>query len=220
MVKTARMLLNTTVVKDEEVRRRSFGPVRLATYPSPAGWEDQRETLYDPRTFGFSRSWECPCGRIKGRKSELLICDVCGVRIGSARELRRRRFGHIELAARIAHPMSNGAAIGVIPVLPIAYRCDRGEEDLNYLYSRVLAANARVRCAPDPASQDAVGDLRQSVAELYCNEWLDAPCRYRGRVVRSLAYYLVCDPGASLRMLGTHLAALGMTLSMPEKAWE
>jgi hypothetical protein len=50
------------------------------------------------------------------------ICDRCGVKV-TTRQERRRRFGHIDLPAPVAHPLGDGAElIGAVPVLPAAFR--------------------------------------------------------------------------------------------------
>ncbi|MCH8209860.1 MAG: DNA-directed RNA polymerase subunit beta', partial [Planctomycetes bacterium] len=54
------------------------------------------------RIFGPERDWECACGKYKGTKHKGIICDRCGVKVTHSR-VRRKRMGHINLAAPIVH---------------------------------------------------------------------------------------------------------------------
>jgi DNA-directed RNA polymerase subunit beta' len=46
--------------------------------------------------------WECACGKYKGTKYKGIICDRCGVKVTHSR-VRRKRMGHINLAAPVVH---------------------------------------------------------------------------------------------------------------------
>ncbi|MFP3937002.1 MAG: DNA-directed RNA polymerase subunit beta', partial [Phycisphaerae bacterium] len=46
--------------------------------------------------------WECACGKYKGTKHKGIICDRCGVKVTHSR-VRRKRMGHINLAAPTVH---------------------------------------------------------------------------------------------------------------------
>ena len=48
------------------------------------------------------KDWECACGKYRGMKYKGMICDRCGVKITHSR-VRRKRMGHIELAAPVVH---------------------------------------------------------------------------------------------------------------------
>ncbi|MGH7151784.1 MAG: DNA-directed RNA polymerase subunit beta', partial [Planctomycetota bacterium] len=52
--------------------------------------------------FGPEKDWECFCGKYKGIKHKGIVCDKCGVMITHSR-VRRKRMGHINLAAPVAH---------------------------------------------------------------------------------------------------------------------
>ncbi|MFQ5425182.1 MAG: DNA-directed RNA polymerase subunit beta', partial [Phycisphaerae bacterium] len=54
------------------------------------------------RIFGPERDWECFCGKYKGTKHKGMICERCGVKVTHSR-VRRKRMGHINLAAPIVH---------------------------------------------------------------------------------------------------------------------
>jgi len=47
-------------------------------------------------------SYQCHCGKLKGKQYEGLKCPNCGVEILPS-SVRRERFGHIELATPVAH---------------------------------------------------------------------------------------------------------------------
>ncbi|MEC8818216.1 MAG: DNA-directed RNA polymerase subunit beta', partial [Planctomycetota bacterium] len=61
-----------------------------------------RDGLFCERIFGPERDYECACGKYKGTKYKGIICDRCGVKVTHSR-VRRKRMGHINLAAPIVH---------------------------------------------------------------------------------------------------------------------
>ncbi|MGQ0633037.1 MAG: hypothetical protein ACT4QC_00350 [Planctomycetaceae bacterium] len=76
-----------------------------------------RDTLDDQRIFGPLRTLECACGMYRGVEHRGLICDRCGVKVASP-EVRRTRFGHVELDIEITRPFDPDARLSVWPVLP------------------------------------------------------------------------------------------------------
>ncbi|MHC4451483.1 MAG: DNA-directed RNA polymerase subunit beta', partial [Planctomycetota bacterium] len=62
----------------------------------------EKDGLFCERIFGPERDWECACGKYKGIKHKGIICDRCGVKVTHSR-VRRKRMGHISLAAPIVH---------------------------------------------------------------------------------------------------------------------
>src|SRR5207302_3054221 len=52
--------------------------------------------------FGPEKDWECACGKYRGMKYKGMICAPCGVKVTHSR-VRRKRMGHIELAAPVVH---------------------------------------------------------------------------------------------------------------------
>src|SRR5262249_27564567 len=46
--------------------------------------------------------WECSCGKYRGMKYKGMVCDRCQVKVTHSR-VRRKRMGHIELAAPVVH---------------------------------------------------------------------------------------------------------------------
>ena len=54
------------------------------------------------RIFGPTRNYRCSCGNYVGARSEGLICGYCGVLV-TKKEVRRERWGHINLAVPIVN---------------------------------------------------------------------------------------------------------------------
>jgi hypothetical protein len=108
-----------------EIRSWSFGALR-ARRVATSGWQeykwrDQRGTLNDQGIFGPMRDCECACGKYTGAKFRGMICDVCGVKLTSP-TVRRERFGHIDLASEIQHPLAvEGHLLAAVPVLPAEF---------------------------------------------------------------------------------------------------
>ena len=202
------MPIHLEMVDGDEVLRRSFGLVREASFPCPQEREQRRGTLFDPAIFGPERDWECACGAMAGKEHKDSICSFCGVRVGHARSLRETRFGHVVLREAVAHPMFEGCSIDVLPVLPIAYRTDTGEADLDYLYSRVVRAASPREKKTRGSDREVADSVSQAVAALFENEKLERPIVAEGRVVKSLSYYACSDPASSLREVGVFLFAM------------
>jgi hypothetical protein len=204
------MSLSFEVLARHEVMSRSFGLVSDPTFPCPEHWAERRHTLFEPGAFGPERDFTCACGKYQGEASLGVICDACGVRVGHSRRMRRSRFGHIFLREAVPHPLLSGTQIDILPVIPIAYRQDTGERDLDYLYSRVLRANqppgTGALVPDDPAGNPA--SLADTVRELFDNESRSQPVLFRGWAVRSLRHYGFESPSTSMDDLGTFLFAL------------
>ncbi|MHC4931982.1 MAG: DNA-directed RNA polymerase subunit beta', partial [Planctomycetota bacterium] len=65
-------------------------------------YRSEKDGLFCERIFGPERDWECACGKYKGIKHKGIICDRCGVKVTHSR-VRRKRMGHISLAAPVVH---------------------------------------------------------------------------------------------------------------------
>ncbi|MCK4658907.1 MAG: DNA-directed RNA polymerase subunit beta', partial [Phycisphaerae bacterium] len=76
------------VKKPETINYRTYRP--------------EKDGLFCERIFGPERDWECACGKYKGTKHKGIICDRCGVKVTHSR-VRRKRMGHINLAAPVVH---------------------------------------------------------------------------------------------------------------------
>ncbi len=86
----------------EEIRSWSYGEVRKPETINYRTYRPEKDGLFCERIFGPEKDWECFCGKYKGIKYKGIVCDRCGVEITMSR-VRRRRMGHINLAAPTAH---------------------------------------------------------------------------------------------------------------------
>ncbi len=86
----------------EEVRSWSYGEVKKPETINYRTYRPEKDGLFCERIFGPERDWECFCGKYKGIKYKGIVCDRCGVEITQSR-VRRKRMGHINLAAPVAH---------------------------------------------------------------------------------------------------------------------
>jgi DNA-directed RNA polymerase subunit beta' len=85
-----------------DIRSWSFGEVRKPETINYRTYRAEKDGLFCERIFGPERDWECSCGKYKGTKFKGIICDRCGVKVTHSR-VRRKRMGHINLAAPIVH---------------------------------------------------------------------------------------------------------------------
>jgi len=76
------------VVKPETINYRTQRP--------------EKDGLFSERIFGPTKDWECYCGKYRRVRYKGVVCDKCGVEVTRA-IVRRERFGHIALAAPVAH---------------------------------------------------------------------------------------------------------------------
>ncbi|MCB9887867.1 MAG: DNA-directed RNA polymerase subunit beta' [Planctomycetes bacterium] len=86
----------------EDIRTWSFGEVKKPETINYRTYRPERDGLFCERIFGPEKDWECSCGKYKGIKHKNITCDKCGVMITHSR-VRRKRMGHINLAAPVAH---------------------------------------------------------------------------------------------------------------------
>ena len=104
-VSSFRRKINTVqirVASPEIIRRWSSGEVKKPETINYRTFKPERDGLFCERIFGPTKDYECACGKYKGKKYEGTVCERCGVRVES-KEARRRRMGHIELAAPVVH---------------------------------------------------------------------------------------------------------------------
>ncbi len=85
-----------------DIRSWSFGEVRKPETINYRTYRPEKDGLFCERIFGPERDWECSCGKYKGTKYKGIICDRCGVKVTHSR-VRRKRMGHINLAAPCVH---------------------------------------------------------------------------------------------------------------------
>lgn len=94
--------LTIKVASPEEIKSWSYGEVKKPETINYRTYRPERDGLFCERIFGPEKNWECFCGKYKGIKYKGVICDRCGVEITQSR-VRRKRMGHINLAAPVAH---------------------------------------------------------------------------------------------------------------------
>ena len=85
-----------------DIRSWSFGEVKSPTTINYRTDRPEMDGLFCERIFGPERDWECACGKYRGRTYEGMFCDGCGVEMTRSR-VRRKRMGHIDLAAPVVH---------------------------------------------------------------------------------------------------------------------
>jgi len=95
-------LVTIRLASPEDIRAWSFGEVKKPETINYRTYRPERDGLFCERIFGPEKDWECSCGKYKGIKHKNITCDKCGVTITHSR-VRRKRMGHINLAAPVAH---------------------------------------------------------------------------------------------------------------------
>ncbi|MBM3472784.1 MAG: DNA-directed RNA polymerase subunit beta' [Armatimonadetes bacterium] len=95
-------VVGIALASPKDIRVWSRGEVKKPETINYRTFKPERDGLFCERIFGPSRDWECHCGKYKKVKFKGIICDRCGVEVTRAK-VRRRRMGHIELAAPVCH---------------------------------------------------------------------------------------------------------------------
>ena len=91
-----------SLASPNDIRSWSFGEVRKPETINYRTYRPEKDGLFCERIFGPERDWECACGKYKGTKFKGIICDRCQVKVTHSR-VRRKRMGHINLAAPVVH---------------------------------------------------------------------------------------------------------------------
>ena len=94
--------VSISLASPDEIRSWSYGEVKKPETINYRTYRAEKDGLFCERIFGPERDWECFCGKYKGMKHKGIICDRCGVKVTHSRE-RRKRMGHINLAAPVVH---------------------------------------------------------------------------------------------------------------------
>jgi len=90
------------LAKPHDIRSWSMGEVKKPETINYRTYRPEKDGLFCERIFGPEKDWECACGKYRGMKYKGMICDRCGVKVTHSR-VRRKRMGHIELAAPVVH---------------------------------------------------------------------------------------------------------------------
>src|SRR5829696_6033365 len=88
--------------RPHDIRSWSFGEVKKPETINYRTYRPEKDGLFCERIFGPEKDWECTCGKYRGMKYKGMVCDRCGVKVTHSR-VRRKRMGHIELAAPVVH---------------------------------------------------------------------------------------------------------------------
>jgi DNA-directed RNA polymerase subunit beta' len=91
-----------SLASPHDIRNWSFGEVKKPETINYRTYRPEKDGLFCERIFGPEKDWECSCGKYRGMKYKGMICDRCGVKVAHSR-VRRKRMGHIELAAPVVH---------------------------------------------------------------------------------------------------------------------
>jgi len=96
------LAVSIRLASPEDFRSASFGEVKKPETINYRTFRPEKDGLFCERIFGPERDYECACGKYRGQKHMGIVCDKCGVMVTTSRE-RRKRMGHINLAAPVAH---------------------------------------------------------------------------------------------------------------------
>ncbi|MBX3357983.1 MAG: DNA-directed RNA polymerase subunit beta' [Phycisphaeraceae bacterium] len=94
--------IKVSLASPNDIRSWSYGEVKKPETINYRTYRPEKDGLFCERIFGPERDYECACGKYKGTKYKGIICDRCGVKVTHSR-VRRKRMGHINLAAPIVH---------------------------------------------------------------------------------------------------------------------
>jgi len=126
-----------------EIRSWSFGQVTARRQANAATWQEQLGTLDDQRIFGPLQVFACACDKYRGNQYKGMICDICGVKVTTP-AVRCERFGHIEFANAVHHPLGDSThQVQAFPVLPAAFLSSISGAKLAHSYETLADAAAR-----------------------------------------------------------------------------
>ena len=94
--------VKVTLASPNDIRAWSYGEVKKPETINYRTYRPEKDGLFCERIFGPERDYECACGKYRGTKYKGIICDRCGVKVTHSR-VRRKRMGHINLAAPVVH---------------------------------------------------------------------------------------------------------------------
>ncbi len=94
--------LQILLASSEDIKKWSHGEVKKAETYSYRTYTPEPDGLFCEKIFGPVHSYQCHCGKMKGIQYAGLTCPRCGVEILPS-NVRRERFGHIELSSPVVH---------------------------------------------------------------------------------------------------------------------
>ncbi len=111
--------LQMRIASPEKILSWSFGEIKKPETINYRTLKPERDGLFCAKIFGPVRDYECLCGKYKKMRYKGVVCEKCGVEVTSSK-VRRKRMGHIELIAPVAHtwfvsslPSRIGTLLGV-----------------------------------------------------------------------------------------------------------
>jgi DNA-directed RNA polymerase subunit beta' len=148
--------IKISLASPEQIRNWSHGEVTKAETINYRTLKSERDGLFCERIFGPTKNYECACGKYKKARYKGVICDKCGVEVAHS-NVRRERFGHIELAAPVAH-------IWFVKLVPsrIGLLLDLSPRDLE---SVIYFARYIVTSVNEEAKQERIHQLEEEVAQ-------------------------------------------------------
>ncbi len=108
--------VNIAFAEPETIRSWSFGEVMRPETINYRTYRAEKDGLFCERIFGPQRNWECRCGKYMGTKYAGRTCERCGVLVTHSR-VRRKRFGHIDLAVPVIHSWLWQKPYQILPTL-------------------------------------------------------------------------------------------------------
>lgn len=94
--------IRLSLASPDVIRSWSRGEIKKPETLNYRTLKPEKDGLFDARIFGPIKDYECLCGKYKKKKYEGTVCDRCGVEVTRS-DVRRERFGHIELASPVVH---------------------------------------------------------------------------------------------------------------------
>jgi DNA-directed RNA polymerase subunit beta' len=91
-----------SLASPQDILSWSMGEVKKPETINYRTYRPEKEGLFCERIFGPEKDWECACGKFRGMKYKGMTCDRCGVKVSHSK-VRRKRMGHINLAAPVVH---------------------------------------------------------------------------------------------------------------------
>ncbi len=152
------------VASPDAIRSWSNGEVKKPETINYRSFKPERDGLFCEKIFGPTKDYECACGKYKGKKYEGTVCERCGVRVES-KEARRRKMGHIELAAPVVHIWYLKSSPSVISTLLNINVRDL--ENITYHGSKRIIEKLYIITNPKKTFFSAGDVLYQSEYEIY-----------------------------------------------------